>query len=67
MLSPKLLQMLGIRDGDKIAQEMSQVMQQKQQMEQGQGSGGGLSGSEGLPQPQNAVQNPAMANRSPMR
>lgn len=35
MLSPKLLQMLGIRDGEKIAQEMGQVMQAKQQMEQG--------------------------------
>lgn len=45
MLSPKLLQMLGIRDGEKIAQEMSQVMQNKQRLESqslDQGRVGGL-------------------------
>lgn len=47
MLSPKLLQMLGIRDGEKIAQEMRQVMQDKQTTEP-------LSGS-GSPPPQEAM------------
>jgi len=43
MQSPKLLQMLGIRDGEKISEEMTKVMQQKQTMDQGlpqQGAGG---------------------------
>ena len=35
MQSPKLLQMLGIRDGEKISEEMIKVMHQKQSMEQG--------------------------------
>jgi hypothetical protein len=43
MQSPNLLQMLGIRDGEKISEEMTKVMQQKQTMDQGlpqQGAGG---------------------------
>ena len=66
MLSPKLLQMLGIRDGEKIAQEMRQVMQEKQMMEQGsKPQGGPASGGspEGMPQSANAPPNLVAAAR----
>lgn len=45
MLSPKLLEMMGIRDGEKISNEMKEAMQQKAMMEQGMmGAGqGGMS------------------------
>lgn len=40
MLSPKLLEMMGIRDGEKISNEMKEAMQQKAMMEQGMAGGG---------------------------
>jgi len=35
MLSPEMMKQLGIRDGEKLAQEMQRAMQQKMMMEQG--------------------------------
>ena len=66
MLSPKLLQMLGIRDGEKIAQEMRQVMQEKQMMEQGSKPQGGSppgGAQAGMPQDSNVSSNLVAAAR----
>lgn len=58
MLSPRLLEMMGIRDGEKISNEIRQAMIEKMQMEQGITNGG--MGQNGRPSSQ------AMTSQEPL-